>query len=639
MKKNIVMTAGLLSTLSSVVISNESYAVNEIDSINENSRNITQLNKRGKVINVVSNDVLNVRVKPDASSELVFTLKNSEKINVLAQDNATGWYKVSYNGKEGYASNRYIEIIGDMTEVYTVTADINIRKEANWSAEIIDVAKKNSKLNVISIDGAWAKVSYNNTICYAPSDYLEKVGGETPSNPSKPNTPSTTEYTVTADINLRKEASWSGEIVSVAKKDSKLNVISIDGAWAKVSYNNTICYAPSDYLEKVGGETPSNPSKPNKPSTTEYIVTTDINLRKEASWSAEIIDVAKKDSKLNVISIDGAWAKVNYSNTICYAPSDYLEKVGGETPSNPSTPEITKSTIATVNTNDLNIRAGGGMSYSILAKVNKGDTVLILEDKDSNGWYKVQLTTGVVGWCYGDYLENFREGSLPDKPSNGNSNNSSNNGSSVVSGQIAKVTTDDLNIRSGADTIYPVLSVANTGDSVLIIEKDSSGWYKVQLANGVIGWCNSKYLDSFKSGSITITSTGKVQETPEELINKVISLAKAQIGKPYEYGSTGPNSFDCSGLAQYVFKNGANINLPRNSKAQAEVGRAVSKSDLRPGDLVFFNTSGSGISHLGIYIGDNQMVHAPSSGKKIQIVNITQSYWSSRYVTARRIIY
>ena len=389
----------------------------------------------------------------------------------------------------------------------------------------------------------------------------------------------------------------------------------------------------------MGGETPSNPSKPNRPSTTEYIVTTDINLRKEASWSAEIIDVAKKDSKLNVISIDGAWAKVNYSNTICYAPSDYLEKVGGETPSNPSTPEITKSTIATVNTNDLNIRAGGGMSYSILAKVNKGDTVLILEDKDSNGWYKVQLTTGVVGWCYGDYLENFREGSLPDKPSNGNSNNSSNNGSSVVSGQIAKVTTDDLNIRSGADTIYPVLSVANTGDSVLIIEKDSSGWYKVQLTTGVVGWCNSKYLDSFKSGSITITSTGKVQETPEELINKVISLAKAQIGKPYEYGSTGPNSFDCSGLAQYVFKNGANINLPRNSKAQAEVGRAVSKSDLRPGDLVFFNTSGSGISHLGIYIGDNQMVHAPSSGKKIQIVNITQSYWSSRYVTARRIIY
>ena len=563
MKKNIVMTAGLLSTLSSVVMSNESYAVNEIDSINENSRNITQLNKRGKVINVVSNDVLNVRVKPDASSELVFTLKNSEEINVLAQDNATGWYKISYNGKEGYASNRYIEIIGDMTEVYTVTADINIRKEANWSAEIVSVAKKNSKLNVVSIDGAWAKVNYNNTICYAPSDYLEKVGGETSSNPSRPNTPSTTEYIVTADINLRKEASWSGEIVSVAKKDSKLNVISIDGAWAKVNYNNVICYAPANHLEKVGGEKPSNPS----------------------------------------------------------------------------TPEITKSTIATVNTNDLNIRAGGGMSYSILAKVNKGDTVLILEDKDSNGWYKVQLTTGVVGWCYGDYLENFREGSLPDKPSNGNSNNGSNDGSSVVSGQIAKVATDDLNIRSGADTIYPVLSVANTGDSVLIIEKDSSGWYKVQLTNGVIGWCNGKYLDSFKTGSITITSTGKVQETPEELINKVILLAKAQIGKPYEYGSTGPNSFDCSGLAQYVFKNGANINLPRNSKAQAEVGRAVSKSDLKPGDLVFFNTSGSGISHLGIYIGDNQMVHAPSSGKKIQIVDITQSYWSRRYVTARRIIY
>ena len=150
MKKNIIMTAGLLSTLSSVVMSNESYAVNEIDSINENSRNITQLNKKGKVINVASNDVLNVRVKPDSSSELVFTLKNSTEINVLAQDNATGWYKVSYDGKEGYASNRYIEIIGDMTEVYSVTADINLRKEASWSGEIIEVAKKDSKLNVIS---------------------------------------------------------------------------------------------------------------------------------------------------------------------------------------------------------------------------------------------------------------------------------------------------------------------------------------------------------------------------------------------------------------------------------------------------------------------------------------------------------
>ena len=568
MKKNMIITAGLLSTVSSMMFTNESYAVNEVESISEKTRTLTQLNKKGRVKNVSSNDVLNVRIEPNADSKLVFTLKNSTEINILAQDNKTSWYKISYNGQEGYASNRYIEIIGDMTEVYNVTADINLRKEANWSAEVVKVVKNGTKLDVISISGAWAKVNYNGTICYAPSNYLEKVGGETTNTPSTPSTPSTTKYDVTADINLRKEANWSAEVVTIAKKGTQLDVISIEGAWAKVSYNNTICYAPANYLEKIDGttNTPSNPSIP-------------------------------------------------------------------------STPEVEKSTIATVTTDDLNIRAGGGMSFSILAKANKGDTVLILENKDANGWYKVQLTSGIVGYCYEDYLNNFREGALPDKPSNDNSSSGSNNASSVVSGQIATVNTDGLNVRSGTETIYPILSVVNTGDKVLIKEKDSSGWYKVQLSNGIVGWCNGIYLNDFKSGSITVTPSGQTQKTAQELIDEVIALAHKQIGKPYEYGATGPNSFDCSGLAQYVFKNGANISLPRNSKAQASVGRAVSKSNLQPGDLVFFNTSGSGISHLGIYIGNNQMIHAPSSGKKIQIVDITQSYWSSRYVTARRIIY
>ena len=502
MKKNMIVTAGLISTLSSIVVSNESLAMNEIDNINENSRSTTQLNKKGKVKNVKSNDVLNVRVKPSADSSLVFTLKNGTEINVLAQDNATSWYKVSYNGKEGYASNRYIEIIGDMS----------------------------------------------------------------------------TKYTVTADINLRKEASWSGEIITIAKKGSTLDVISISGAWAKVNYNNTVCYAPSSYLEKAGsGSTTTTPSQPSTPST----------------------------------------------------------------PSQPSTPEITKSTIATVTTDGLNIRAGGGMSYSILAKANKGDIVLIKENKNSNGWYKVELTSGIVGWCYEDYLENFREGTLPSNPSNGNNSNNNGSvvGSVVVSGQIATVNTDDLNIRTGMDTIYPILAKVNTGDKVLIKEKDSSGWYKVQLSNGVIGWCNSVYLKDIKEGSITVTSNGSSQSTPEELINKVISVARQQIGKPYKYGANGPGSFDCSGLMEYIFKNGANITLPRNSKAQAGVGKAVSKSNLQPGDLIFFNTSGSGISHVGIYIGNDEMIHAPSSGKTISIVKITQSYWASRYVSARRIIY
>ena len=564
MKKNVILATGLLTGITSSMMSNESYAINNLESFTQNSRALNQMNKIGKVKGVASNDVLNVRKEPNSNSSLVFTLKNNTEITVIGQDTETNWYKVSYNGNEGYASNRYIEIIGDVIA------------------------------------------------------------------------PSTEKYKVTGAINLRKEANWSSEVITMIKKDETLDVISIDKDWAKVNYKGTICYAPANYLEKIG----SGNTTPSQPVTEKYNVTGAINLRKEANWSSEVITMIKKGETLDVISIDGDWAKVNYKGTACYAPANYLEKVGSSntTPPESSKPEEQKTMIATVNSNDLNVRAGAGMSYTILAKVNKGDVVLIKENTPTNGWYKVELSNGIVGWCYEDYLENFREGTLPSNP-NDSSNDNTNTESGVVSGQIATVNTNDLNIRSGADTIYPILAKVNKGDTVLIKEKDSSGWYKVQLPNGVVGWCNGTYLENFRSGSITVVPGNQTPSSAKELIEKVISVAKAQIGKPYEYGSMGPNSFDCSGLTYYAFKNGADITLPRNSSAQANVGKYVSKDDLQPGDLVFFNTSGSGISHVGIYLGNDEMVHAPSSGKTIQIVKITQSYWASRYVTARRIIY
>ena len=636
MKKNVILATGLLTGITSSMMSNESYAINNLESFTQNSRALNQMNKIGKVKGVASNDVLNVRKEPNSNSSLVFTLKNNTEITVIGQDTETNWYKVSYNGNEGYASNRYIEIIGDViapsTEKYKVTGAINLRKEANWSSEVITMIKKDETLDVISIDKDWAKVNYKGTVCYAPANYLEKIG----SGNTTPSQPVTEKYNVTGAINLRKEANWSSEVVTMIKKDETLDVVSINGDWAKVNYKGTICYAPANYLEKIG----SGNTTPSQPVTEKYNVTGAINLRKEANWSSEVITMIKKGETLDVISIDGDWAKVNYKGTACYAPANYLEKVGSSntTPPESSKPEEQKTMIATVNSNDLNVRAGAGMSYTILAKVNKGDVVLIKENTPTNGWYKVELSNGIVGWCYEDYLENFREGTLPSNP-NDSSNDNTNTESGVVSGQIATVNTNDLNIRSGADTIYPILAKVNKGDTVLIKEKDSSGWYKVQLPNGVVGWCNGTYLENFRSGSITVVPGNQTPSSAKELIEKVISVAKAQIGKPYEYGSMGPNSFDCSGLTYYAFKNGADITLPRNSSAQANVGKYVSKDDLQPGDLVFFNTSGSGISHVGIYLGNDEMVHAPSSGKTIQIVKITQSYWASRYVTARRIIY
>lgn len=121
-------------------------------------------------------------------------------------------------------------------------------------------------------------------------------------------------------------------------------------------------------------------------------------------------------------------------------------------------------------------------------------------------------------------------------------------------------------------------------------------------------------------------------------ITKVVTSAYNALGKPYVYGDIGKKGYDCSGLTYSVYLNNTGIKLPRSSSQIVKAGEVVKKSELIPGDIVLFNTSGKGISHAGLYIGDGNMIHASSSQKKVMITSIYSSYYNSRFVTARRII-
>lgn len=120
-------------------------------------------------------------------------------------------------------------------------------------------------------------------------------------------------------------------------------------------------------------------------------------------------------------------------------------------------------------------------------------------------------------------------------------------------------------------------------------------------------------------------------------ISKVIEYAYNSIGKSYVYGDTGKKGYDCSGLIYSTFLQ-IGVELPRSSSSQASSGVLVKKEDLMAGDLIFFNTNGKGVSHVGLYIGDGKMIHASTSSKKVKIDEINSSYYGKRYVTARRII-
>ncbi|MEA4849594.1 MAG: NlpC/P60 family protein, partial [Clostridiaceae bacterium] len=125
------------------------------------------------------------------------------------------------------------------------------------------------------------------------------------------------------------------------------------------------------------------------------------------------------------------------------------------------------------------------------------------------------------------------------------------------------------------------------------------------------------------------------QESAVEL--KLAKLIAQEMGKPYEWGGTGPDSYDCSGLVYYIYGK-LGITLPRVARDQAGAGTYVSKEELTYGDLVFFARDGKNIHHVGIYIGNGEFVHSPQTGDVVKKTTLLSGYYSECYYTARRVI-
>jgi cell wall-associated NlpC family hydrolase len=119
-----------------------------------------------------------------------------------------------------------------------------------------------------------------------------------------------------------------------------------------------------------------------------------------------------------------------------------------------------------------------------------------------------------------------------------------------------------------------------------------------------------------------------------ELVLGAIGL----IGTPYRHGGDRPDSgFDCSGLVRYVARRALGVDLPRQAEAISRVGVEVDPRQLQPGDLVFFNTLGRPFSHVGLYVGDGQFVHAPAWRGRVRMERLSLPYWAGRYDGARRL--
>ncbi len=168
--------------------------------------------------------------------------------------------------------------------------------------------------------------------------------------------------------------------------------------------------------------------------------------------------------------------------------------------------------------------------------------------------------------------------------------------------------------------------------------------------------CHKSFINVLSAAAIILSGVSTANAAPAEypdqngeeasLFERYRSSAKdlvlkglELVGITYRWGGTDPDSgLDCSGFVQVVFKDALGMLMPRTAKEQSQVGDVINKNELKPGDLVFFNTMRRAFSHVGIYLGDNRFLHAPRTGAEIRVEDMSQGYWVKRYNGARRVV-
>ena len=153
---------------------------------------------------------------------------------------------------------------------------------------------------------------------------------------------------------------------------------------------------------------------------------------------------------------------------------------------------------------------------------------------------------------------------------------------------------------------------------------------------GVLPGCGPKRVLRTAPPSPVEPAPGRSEPQQVQRGLRAAGLAREQIGKDYRWGANGPDEFDCSGLVQYVY-GALGVGLPHESRRQAAMGQGVARGDLQPGDLVFFSLRSAGIDHVGIFIGDEEFVHAPRIHLPVSADSLDDAPWKSGFVEARRL--
>ncbi|MFN3682654.1 MAG: NlpC/P60 family protein [Fimbriimonadaceae bacterium] len=232
-----------------------------------------------------------------------------------------------------------------------------------------------------------------------------------------------------------------------------------------------------------------------------------------------------------------------------------------------------------------------------------------------------------------------------------------NPGSVALRSPYAKVAKDSVVVRSGPGSDHRKVVVVPSGTLVKVLDR-SNGWYKLRFPLGTVGWVRGDLLKPASKPAVQV-ATGRRDRSPRAAVastrvskrrnqgsivrplpegnGSVLETAFAMRGTRYRYGASSRSAVDCSGFTRLVYERHG-VSLPHSSRAQANLGVSVPRSQLQKGDLVFFKTNrGTRINHVGIYIGGGKFIHASSGGGRVQVNSLDEGYYKNRFAGARRV--
>lgn len=433
--------------------------------------------------------------------------------------------------------------------------------------------------------------------------------------------------TVTAQggLRMRSDTNTASQTITTLASGTKVDVLEALDGWYRIEANGKTGYVSSQYLSLSGTVSASS-----------------LNLRATPSTSGSKVTSLSSGTKVSILeSLDG-WYRVEVGGKEGYVSSQYISLAQSQSSSaaaptvTPPAAEPDPALIGKVSASSLNVRSGPGASHSKVTVLSSGTQVEILETLD--GWYRIKAN-GKTGYVSAQYValsqaEQAEEAPAvsqpepapqPAAPADPQPEPVQTQPQPEASVQDTKtlgmVSASSLNVRSGPNSSYDKVASLSAGAQVEILEK-LDGWYRIEK-----GYVSAEYI---------ILLDGSMSALQAE----IVAYAHTFLGCAYVYGGNGPKSFDCSGLTRYVYKHfGYNIN--RGATSQLKNGVTVSKENLQPGDLVFFNSAGTGINkatHVGIYIGNGQFLHASNKKLGVTITSLSDPYRLRTYTTARRII-